>query len=288
MKINPKVTGALAWTGLVVVLAVPAADMLIGKPDAKANLAADVEPVQTAVPKPVETPVVAAGTKPVVPAIESKPAAVETAAVPADPVKEYISSGKKLPSYISGNDSPAVEAVATPQAPVAKPGTITVNPDGTIQKPASTTAAARAAAPAAAPAQPEVASIKPELVAPIPLPASARPKPQVTTATTGPIQTLPAPVEQPLIIDERSVASNRPVPPVDIVPDDEVITGDQLEEWDSGSLADYLARRGLMSDASQAPARRDFDRVGSDYDPDGFFLDEGPNNRNRRSRVIIY
>ena len=34
MKINPKVTGALAWTGLVVVLAIPAANMLTGEPEA--------------------------------------------------------------------------------------------------------------------------------------------------------------------------------------------------------------------------------------------------------------
>ena len=83
------------------------------------------------------------------------------------------------------------------------------------------------------------------------------------------------------VVGEVRVASTGPVPPANVGPEP-VITGDQLEEWDSGSLAEYLARRGLMSEASTAaPVERD-------YDPDGFFLDEGPNNNGRRSRVIIY
>lgn len=257
MKINPKVTGALAWTGLVVVLAVPAADMLGGRPEAKASLTADTEQVRVATAKPVVKPV----DKPVVPSIEAAPAT-------GDAVADFVKSGKALPSYISGNDSPVVEAASTPTVPAAKPGTITINPDGTIAKPATV-------APVT-PVQPEVASVQPQLVAPTPLPASARPKPQIAT--------MPAPVqsEPPLIIDERTVASTGPVPPGDIVPEDQFVTGDQLEEWDSGSLADYLERRGLMSDASRAaPIERD-------YDADGFFLDEGPNNNGRRSRVIIY
>ena len=159
------------------------------------------------------------------------------------------------------------DVATTSAAPVKMPGTITVNPDGTIQKPTTTV-------PAVTPAQPEVASVKPQLVAPIPLPASARPKPQVVT-------TLPAPTDQPLIIDESTVASTGPLPPANVGPEP-VITGDQLDEWDSGSLADYLERRGLMSETSRAVPVED------DYDPDGFYLDEGPNNNGRRSRVIIY
>src|SRR5690606_30901104 len=191
-----------------------------------------------------------------------------------DVVSDFVKSGKKLPSYISGNDSPVVETAARPEVPAVKPGTITVNPDGTIQKPASV--------PAVTAAPSEGASIKPQIVAPTPLPASARPKPQIVTALPAPAQTLPAPSEAPLIIDESTVAFTGPVPPGDIVPNDQFVTGDQLEEWDSGSLADYLARRGLMSDASRSAPIED------DYDPDGFFLDEGPNNNGRRSRVIIY
>ncbi len=274
MKINPKVTGALAWTGLVVVLAIPAANMLTGEPEARANLTSDTQQVKTASAAPVSKP----ASKPVVPSVEAKSAApaavVETAATSGNAVNDFVKSGKKMPSYISGNDAPVVdEAAATPAAPVKKPGTITINPDGTIQKPASSV-------PAVTASEPEVASVQPQIVAPVPLPASARPAPQTQTATGFPATTLPAPTEQPLIIDESTVASTGPVPPANVGPEP-IISGDQLEEWDSGSLADYLERRGLMSDASQAAPVEN-------YDADGFFLDEGPNNNGRRSRVIIY
>ena len=257
MKINPKVTGALAWTGLVLVLAVPAADMLGGKPEAKATLTSDMDQVK------VTDQVKTASVKPVVP----QPVKTETAAAPAltgDPVADFTKSGRKMPSYISGNDGPVVE-VSTPAAPVKKPGTVTVNPDGTIDKPVTTLPATVQ--------EPEVASIKPDLVAPVPLPASARPQRQTVT-------TLPAPTDSPLILDEGTVASTGPLPPKDIVPDDRLVTGDELDEWDSGSLADYLARKGLISEASTSAA------PSSSYDADGFFLSDGPNGP-RRSRVIV-
>jgi hypothetical protein len=57
-----------------------------------------------------------------------------------------------------------------------------------------------------------------------------------------------------------------------------LVTEDQLEEWDSGSLADYLERRGLLSDASYTE-----ETVGNDeFDSDGFYLSDGPNNRRNR------
>lgn len=251
MKINPKVTGALAWTGLVLVLAVPAADMLGGKPEAKATLTSDMDQIQTA------------SVKPVVPQPVKTDAA--TPALAGDPVQDFVKSGKKLPSYISGNDAPVVEEASVPKAPVKKPGTITINPDGTIEQPTAVPATAQ---------EPEIASIKPDAVAPVPLPATARPQPQTVT-------TLTAPADSPLILDENTVASTGPLPPEEIVPDDQLITDDELDEWDSGSLADYLARKGLMSDASQTNAPST-----STYDADGFFLSDGP-NKQRRSRVIF-
>lgn len=270
MKLNPKVTGALAWTGLVLVLAVPAADMLGGKPEASVHLTSDTDQVKSASVTPTTNPV----PKPVA----VTPSTPKVASVPAvassDPVKDFVKSGKKLPSYISGNDTPVEDVASVAPTKPLKPGTITVNPDGTISRPA----------PALSPTTPSetVATIKPNLVAPIPLPASARPRPQVQTAT------LPAAEEKPLIIEDEQVALRDAVEPLldpatpSIDPDNQpIISGDQLEEWDSGSLADYLRRKGLMENASSATVNRD-----SNYDPDGFFLDEGP-NRDRRSRVII-
>lgn len=256
MKINPKVTGALAWTGLVLVLAVPAADMLGGKPEAKANLTSDMDQVQAATVQPTAKPAAKPAARPVVPAVED-------VAAGGDVVTDFVRSGKKMPSYISGSDAPVVDPASAPKAPVKKPGTITVNADGTIEKPVTVPTATD---------DETVASIKPNLIAPIPLPASARPTSLPSTTI------LPAPSEQPLIIDETTLASTGPVPPADIAPEDQLVTGDQLDEWDSGSLADYLERKGLMSDASAPQA--------TEYDSDGFYLSDGP-NRPRRSRVII-
>jgi hypothetical protein len=236
MKINPKVTGALAWAGLVLVLAVPSAEMLVGKPAAKANLTSDTDPVQTASIRKV----------------------VEPAAATGDPVQDFARSGRKMPAYISDDSAREVASV-----PVRKPGTITVKPDGTIEKPAT---AIPVQTVTVAPI--ETATIDPTVVAPTPLPATARPRP------------LPA-GEAPLILDENDVAtaSSYRRPLVDIVPGGQVVTGDELEEWDSGSLADYLERRGLISESSQAEGP-------GGYDPDGFFLSDGP-NKGRRSRAIV-
>ena len=108
MTINPKVTGALAWTGLVLVLAVPAADMLGGKPEAKANLTSDMDQVQAATVQPATKPAAKPAAKPVVPAIET--------AAGSDVVTDFVKSGKKMPSYISGNDAPVVDEASTPKA----------------------------------------------------------------------------------------------------------------------------------------------------------------------------
>ncbi len=271
MKMNPKVTGALAWTGLVLVLAVPAANMITGEPEAKANLTSDTQQVKTATAAPAAKP----AAKPVLPALDAKPATViETASTSTsgDAVADFVKSGRKMPSYISGNDAPAVDSASTPAAPVKKPGTVTINPDGTIQKPTATVPTVKpvTTVPAVKPADPNVATINPALVAPTPLPASARPSQQSVIV-------LPPADQLPPIFDNNNVASTGPVPPSDITPNDQFVTGDQLDEWDSGSLADYLERKGLMSEASQAAPAGD----------QRFFIEDAPNN-GRRSRVIIY
>jgi len=248
MRLNSKVTGGLAWAGLVLVLAVPSADMLT-KPSAKTvTVSSGTDATQTASIAPAVRPVVPA-VKPVVKPVAAavgKPAGT-------DVVEEYVSTGKKLPSYIS--DAPQTTA----QAPAASkplvvptaPATAQVGPDGTF----------------AADDRTVVAS-----VAPVPYPASMRPRPATTATVT-------ADERSPLIVDEEAVAQReatlRAVGPV--LEDEPPVVGDeQLEEWDSGSLADYLERKGLISEAEQAQP------VDSDYDPDGFFLDEGPNRSNVR------
>jgi hypothetical protein len=246
MKFDSKVKGGLAWAGLFVILAVPSADLLFGKDNAPAaNLAVTPD---TAEAKPA---LVVPAAKPVL-----KTDSIETASVTApatksdDPVDTYVAKGKKLPSYISDADT----------APAVKP-----------------------AVPAAVPVkQPvEVASLNPVTeTPPVPLPRDARPKTKAPIVASVPA----APAEQPLIIDETELAQraatlSQPKRPVEPFPlsdggetDDVVVTGDQLEEWDSGSLADYLERKGLLSDqAAQQNAEDDGD----------FVFNEGPSRPRR-------
>lgn len=254
MKLNPKVTGGLAWAGLIVILAVPSAEMLT-KPQAESAsvITSGIDPVKTADIAPQPSP---SANRPAAPAAASD-----------DPVDAYLASGKKLPSYIS--DAPA-EVASTKPAPVTK-----------LVVPTTPTTTAREEPVA------EIASVESTgapAVAPQPYPASMRPRPEpVATASLTPTQ------EEPLIIDEDVVARREAA--VARVLDEPVqsggfnepqsnriVTGDELEEWDSGSLAEYLERRGLISEA-EAQANS------SDFDDDGFFLDEGPNNSDGR-RVI--
>ena len=257
MKLDAKVKGGLAWAGLFVILAVPSADILFGRSEPTAQLAVTADTEQVAAPRPVR-PVLSAppadtdlaSTEAVTPdLIRTDP--IETAGLPADgeAVEGYLKSGRKLPSYIS-------DAESVPGTAPAKLQPLEVK--------------------AATPEATEVAVLSPQAVAaPVPLPRSARPRTPVIAA--GPIE------EAPLILDETEVkqreASLAPVEPfplsdggVATPADDGVVTADQLEEWDSGSLADYLARKGLLS-GSAAPQQP----VSEEYDPDGFYLDEGPN-----------
>ncbi|HEV2518647.1 MAG TPA: hypothetical protein VGV07_25595 [Devosia sp.] len=237
MKLDGKVKGGLAWAGLVVILAVPAANMVVGNPTSgTANSAVTTADASAAKPL-LKVPATA------------KPAAtdpIQTAsATTDDPVDKLLSKGKKLPSYISDGDG------ATPSKPVAS------KPSAPVQlKPVSPTT------PIKSPTT--VATVAPTETPPVPLPRDARPKATVVAA-------LPA-AEKPLIIDENKVRQqeNATVEPFPLS-DDEVVTGDQLEEWDSGSLADYLERKGLLSQSSAEDG----------YDPDGFFLDEGPNKKKK-------
>jgi hypothetical protein len=243
MKFDSKVKGGLAWAGLFVILAVPSANLLFGDDKAPAaNLA--VTPGAAEAKPALAMPTL----KPVL-----KTDSIETASVTApaangdDPVDTYLQKGKKLPSYISDADA----------APAVKP-----------------------AVPVAAPVKPpvEVAAINPVVeTPPVPLPRNARPK-----ATVPAVASVPAkPAEQPLSIDEmelaqREVALTQPKRPVEPFPlsdggtaDDAVVTGDQLEEWDSGSLADYLERKGLLSGQVQ------------NADDSDFVFNEGPSRPRR-------
>jgi hypothetical protein len=243
MKLDGKMKGGLAWAGLVVILAVPAADMLVGK--SGANTAATATAVTASVPSAKPTLKLPVAKTPAVTSTDPiQTASVQDGAV----VDKFVKSGKKLPSYISDGDAVATE---------------TKQPVPTL-KPVTTT-------PAISPTEVATAPVGDP---PIPLPRSARPK--ATQVASLPTE------EQPLIVDETKVKQQEraAVVPFPMSDEDNVVTGDQLEEWDSGSLADYLERKGLLTETSQ--------QASDQYDPDGFYLEDGPNKPKRPKKNLEF
>jgi hypothetical protein len=281
MKIDRRVTNGLAWAGVLLVVGIPTADLLsaqfMGEP-ARAS-AVQVAPAQVAaveriapIPAPLSqrpaAPVarpeieVAAVTPakpvvaPVVSAAPAKPVEQVAAVTPAKPVtatpaappaadtvgavNAWLNSGKPLPSYITDESQPA-QAVATP-----------------ARTPIVTTPAAQPAA--IDPVQ--VASIPQPKVAPMPMPLSMRPHPVIATpvAVVGPAGDLVVAPTRP-----------GPRPPANI-------NADELEDWESGPLSEFLEQRQAQAGQDQSDPY---------YDEGGFFLDEGPNTPRRpRDRLI--
>lgn len=270
MKIDRRITNGLAWAGVALVVGVPTADLLSAQFSPSATPAREqvavVSPVApvpapanqrpaTPVSKPAAPVIAETPVQPAAP-VASKPAAPTTQT--ADVVDSFVQSGKPLPSYITG-------AGKTPAQVAAKPGAA---PAAAAAKP--TTAPAQVAAtpgtrtpiittPSAGIDPVEVAAIPPQKVAPTPMPLSMR----------------PAPIRVPVVAGT--------VPPADIVLPPELaapvrssgtVTAAELEDWETGPLSEFLERR----QGSSAT-------VTSDYDPNGFFLDEGP-SQPRGDRVV--
>lgn len=247
MKLDSKLKGGLAWAGLVVVLAVPAANVLMGKPieQVKSVTTSDTAVIPTADPaKQALDP-------------------IKTASVDAkDPVKVYLDKGKKLPSYISDASAPASVPAATPAKPAAVANVPTKPAAVELAKPAAETTAS---AP------------------PVPLPRSARPK------TTEVASISPAPAttsaDKPLILDDKQVAAAKQVEPFPMSDggNDQVVREDQLEEWDSGSLADYLERKGLVSDSTDQGAQ-----PADESQYEGWLVDDGRPARRQRNELWLF
>jgi hypothetical protein len=264
MPIDRRITNGLAWAGAVFVVAIPLADVALRQ--LTAEPAPQVAVVQeeretVATPTPVaERPTAVVTPQPQV-AEAAEPESAEadpitTAATTTRPatgsaVDDFIQSGRPLPSYISGGDASTVTPPARPATPAATPATPPVQAATPAPQPTTSTPS-RPVTPATAPAT-DVAAVAPAPVTvTMPTPVSQRP-PSVPRATAA---AAPAPA-RPLIIED----------------DDPIITAEDLEDWESGPLSDFLAgRRGGGNQGSQ-PAT-----VAEDYDPNGFFLDQGPNN----------
>jgi len=289
-----KVTNGLAWVGLLLVFGVPTADFLAQKfgPEramATASVAAAVPAVKPVaavkeakaeVPKPVAP----------IPATRSKVASEE-------PVEAFIKKGKALPSYISGEDAPAPAKTAAvepkPQVPVKKPAP-TAKPEVVASAP-KPTPAVEPEAPVKTADTPRVipgatpvsgASAEPQVVV-------AQPKPQqgVTTwanpqvASLEPQQTLKAPIPMPATMRPTSApvedfrTGSVAAPVEDEIPEDDYyVSSEELADWESGPLEEFLAKRRQAEGFQEQPRRP------SGFDDDGFFLSDGPND----DEVILF
>jgi hypothetical protein len=250
MQIDRRITNGLAWAGVLLVVGVPTADLL------SAQFMGGASTPQVAVVSP-EVPVTTTPAAPVV-APSTDVAAVtpsKPAVTAANVVDSFLQSGKPLPSYITGGGEAVAATPATKPVVPAQPAKPAETQQAVIQ-PATTTPTTR---PPITTDPVNVAAIPPAKVAPVPMPLSMRPKPQVVpvVATTEPV----------LIVPDRVVA---PVPPVDVTTTD-------FEDWESGPLSEYLAARQRQGGSSATVT----------YDPNGFYLDEGLNApRPRRDQLV--
>ncbi|MDB5563024.1 MAG: hypothetical protein JWN11_2442, partial [Hyphomicrobiales bacterium] len=160
---------------------------------------------------------------------------------------------------------PIVPAKAQPTVPTA-PAAVAAATPAVVTEPAPPPAIATPTVTVLA----SVDSNKP-VVAPVPMPASMRPKPQLAQPLPGVAQRSPSIEPFPTAVPGDSpVVVLDPVPQQDS-PNAPIVTERDLAGWKSGTLADYLASKGLLSNSKPRP------RAPVNYDQNGFFLSDGPN-----------
>ncbi len=273
MRLNSKVTWGLAWTGLAVVLVVPSADYLTGQFGKHANTAAVITSTTDPVSQPVLSTMSASGPQQVaavttkvtktgvsiIPATPAPPASTGSVAPVLDPVEKYVKSGKPLPDYISDGGRPSTTAATAAS-----------------EAPALTT-------PSSAETPTQVAAIDPAPVAPVPFPG----RPALLDRPAKVVSK-----DAPVIVDESALARQ----PVETMPTQLDVNAGPLppagiaDDWRSireRRLARYLERNGLIDDPGSSASIVVIQRPTSDYDPDGFYLSDGPNNdrAERRARI---
>lgn len=270
MKLNSRVTWGLAWAGLALVIAVPSADMVAAQFSSKQALVIDEAPAKAApavkqaalvAPVPAARP---ASRNQVAAAKPAAPAETVVASNSNDAVDRFISSGKQLPSYLTGGGETVAQAPAKPVVQQPQPAQVAAtSPDKPVtwgeskwatpggKNPLGTLGSQ--AAPDTIKPVTSVASLapQPELVAPVPMPASMRPK----------VAVRPAPS---VGIDPTTVAS---------FDNGERVTARDLKDWESGPLSEFLAKRQQGRQIAQQPQRQP--QYDPRYDPqaDGDFIE---------------
>lgn len=257
MKLNPKILWGLAWAGLALIVAVPSADLMtagFGKADDRGSaavLTSDVEAVTTPAAAPSATTKPATKGGSFAPTLTPVTATEVTATRTANGVI-ITPPGGALPvpdtaklaatQDVAAIDPVTTTATTTPKI-VPRPMDSWLRPTGPVPP------AATATAPA------------PSIVA-VPAPATT------TAALPPPV----APAQEPVVIIEQPRQSSGPTPPSPIV--------DDTANWEEESLRDYLERRGILSGNDTRSSATVTQRPASPaYDPDGFYLSDGPGGR---------
>jgi len=278
MKLNSKVTWGLAWAGLAVVLAVPSADYLTGQFGLKGNSAAVItsttDPVTTGTTKvPVLQKTAAVTTTVTKTGVKITPAGSKPGAPSLDPVDKFAGSGKQLPDYISDGDSTQTATTAPGgKAPVLGA------PSEEPTQVANLDSSATIAPPTPFPSRP------PDLRRPA-LPKPAAPSEPTVIVDEGslPVDDSAMPVDDSGMPDQLAVTPDGPLPPAGI-----------QDDWRAARdrrLTRYLEQTGLIDEAS-ADGRSSasvtvVQRPSADYDPNGFYLSDGPNNSKAQRRARI-
>ncbi len=250
-----KITNGLAWAGAALIVAIPAADLIArqfsSEPVQQVAVVEQEAPTQpTALTERPATATPAPATNTSAPQPATQTPATTATNTNGDAVDSFLQSGRELPSYISGGSgsvaaNPRPATPATTAAPATQP--VRTAPTQTASVPPQQTQPAQPAA--TQPARPQITT--PRAVTGFPTPASERPR-----IATAPVPVNPAPVVQPS------------APPLIIDNPGPVVTAQDLEDWETGPLSDFLANRGGQGQA-QPPAN---------YDGNGFWLDQGPNS----------
>lgn len=264
MQISRRVTNGLAWAGVALVVGIPAIDAVTGRfaePQAE-QVSLVTGPSDAAAPTPAARPQPAPESAAATPA---QPAAVETASAGAgDAVDTFIQSGRPLPSYISdaqaqtaSTPEPATPAAPAPSQTAATPPTSQPATPPRTEQTASTTTTTTQPPIETAALSPQITppAAQPARVAPTPMPLSMRPATRPTqTASTPPAQApglVSTPGFNPQIVIPDTVVTGTVAPPPSgaVVPPAPVPGGDvligpaDLQDWETGPLSDFIARR---------------------------------------------
>ncbi len=244
-----RITNGLAWAGAALIVAIPAADLIARQfsPGAEPQVAVVQDAPVSAAPE-LPTP---ATDRPAPTTTTPAQTATNTASTgtSGDAVDSFIESGRPLPSYISnGGGTPATPA--TNPAPAATPSPASTTPP--VQTAAVPPQQTQTTTPAPAATRPVITA--PRAVTGFPTPVSERPR----------IATAPVPVPAPVVTQPAA-------PPLIINQPGPVVTADDLNDWESGPLSEFLANRGGQQAAQPQ----------GDYNPNGFWLDQRPQGNSR-------